>query len=100
MPGINAQPSSACFAVIREACACTSGCTAPSSKRQHPSAFERTCTLSCRPDLVVGHGTHHIVGSHRPGKLVIELENKQVSSRIAAGHPTQRRGSADAAMLS
>ena len=66
---------------------------------QHSSAFKCTCTLACRPDLVVGHGTHHIVGSHKPGKLVIELKDKKVSSCSAAGHPTQRRGSADSAML-
>ena len=85
----HAQPTSACLAVIREPLFCTvlslkRSIWAP--EHHHSSAFKCTCTSLCRPDLVVGHGTHHIVGSHKPGKLVIELEDKKVSSCSAAGH--------------
>ena len=36
--------------------------------------------LPCRPDTVVGYGTHHITHGQKQGKLVINLQSKKVCS--------------------
>ena len=101
MPGIHAQPPSACFAAhqgplclhLQLQCAQLS-MRYLSPKPPTHGAFKCTSTILCRPDPVVGHGTHHLVGGHKPGKLVIELEDKKVSSSSTsssrASHTAER----------